>query len=170
MVLRRNENETESEYYLVERDNKKAIFHKSGIQVSDWFDWISLSGLIKGQSPYYIARSDDKYAIFDENGKRISGWFNYIYPFGLVRGESDYYVARENWNCAVYHKNGLIASDYFSYERISDTKYIIFNQLFDLFGVAEFFDEHGNIIDIVTYSEPPDRREEIIDYTKLLNI
>ncbi|MGC8979826.1 MAG: hypothetical protein ACP5K4_11000, partial [Caldisericum sp.] len=47
---------SQSNYYIVENNDKEAIFDKDGKQVTDWFDWIESKGLVEGQSPYYIVR------------------------------------------------------------------------------------------------------------------
>ncbi|MGC8901713.1 MAG: hypothetical protein ACP5OF_09685, partial [bacterium] len=84
---------------------------------------------------------------------------------GLVKGECDYYIACNGNTCAVYHKDGKKFSNDFSIEDISAVKKINFNEIL---GIADLFDGSGNLIKSVDFIRL--FKEEIIDYTKLLNI
>jgi antitoxin component YwqK of YwqJK toxin-antitoxin module len=164
----------DSEYYVVKKDGKYAIFNKYGKMISpEWFDFIFPFGLVLRESDYYVVVKDNKksnkfaMAIFDENGNRISEWYSWIYSDGLVKGESDYYLACNGEECAIYHKNGQKVSEDFSREEIKDVKSITFN---NKLGIVELFNnKNGNLIKSIEFY-PVIQREEIIDYTKLLNI
>ncbi len=121
---------------------------------------------------YKIVKEDGKYAIFDESGNRISEWFDWIYPDGLVEGKSDYYIAC-NGNafsgntCAVYHKNGKKVSEDFPEEYLGCAQ-ITFNDNFGIVEVVSIFDT--DLITTIDFNPVYPFKEEIIDYTKLLNI
>ena len=121
---------------------------------------------IKGQSKYYIAEKDGEIAIFDRNGNRISDWFDYICPDGLVKGESDYYIAFKDDKFAVYYKSGKKVSGDFSKEYFP---YIDGKITFDEnLGIVEIKMLGGLTKETIEFN--PFIKEEIIDYTKLLNI
>jgi hypothetical protein len=157
----------ESRYYVAKKDGKQAIFDKDGNQISPWYDWIEKDGLIRGLSKYYIAQKDKKWAIFDIDGNQISDWFDYIYPYGLVRGESDYYMAWSREGCAVYYKDGQKVSDYFPEEYLRISEKIVFNENL---GIVEIKDGNGQTRKSIDFNPVYPFKEEIIDYTKLLNI
>jgi hypothetical protein len=145
-------------------DGKQAIFDENGKMVSpEWFDTVYLEGLIDGESPYYyIARKNSNYAIFDVYGYQISDWFDDILPKGLLKDESDYYIACNGNTCAVYHRYGQKVSDDFPSQTIWKADHITFNDR----GFIELKGIDGELF--IPFK--PFRREEIIDYTKLLNI
>ena len=100
---------------LLVKDEKKAIFHKSGKQISEWFDDILEEGLVKGQSNYFIAKKDRKKAIFDRNSKRITEWFDDITSNGLVEGQSEYFIAVKKNKEAIFDKSGKRISEWFDW-------------------------------------------------------
>ncbi|MGC8771810.1 MAG: hypothetical protein ACP5Q5_11240 [Brevinematia bacterium] len=157
--------------YKIRRENGKiAIFDENGNRISDWYDEIILTGLVRGESDYYVVIEDGEWAIFDVYGKQISSKFEYIYMEGLVKGECDYYIACDNrYNCAVYHKDGKKVSDDF------DSLIWVFKDIYDVtfnenLGIVEMFDENENLIESIDFNPVYPFKEEIIDYTKLLNI
>jgi hypothetical protein len=134
----------------------------------DWFDRIYLDGLVKGQSNLYLAEKNGKYFIFDESGNQISPqWFDRIYSDGLVEGKSDYYIACNENTCAVYHKSGKKVSEDFSRNYIKKAEKITFNENL---GIVELFNKNGNLVKTIEFNPIYPFKEEIIDYTKLLNI
>ncbi|MGC8942454.1 MAG: hypothetical protein ACP5KF_07335, partial [Sulfurihydrogenibium sp.] len=144
-----------------------AIFHKNGEQISKWYLEISNEGLIDGRSDYYIA-GDSFIAIFHKDGRQISDEFGDIYPFGLVTGESDYYLAGKGGQYAIYHKSGKKVS-----EDIKITGFIKSIEFDEGRGIAEITleDKKNNIfVKTVEFDPVYPFKEEIIDYTKLLNI
>ena len=86
---------------------------------------------------------------------------------GLVKGECDYYVACKDKKCAVYHKDGKKVSKDFAGKYLYAYK-INFNENL---GIVEMFDKKGNLIKSVDFNPVyPRKKEEFLDYTKLLNI
>ncbi len=165
----------ESKYYLAEKDRRYAIFDIKGNQITpEWFDYIRKDGLVRGQSPYYIAKKDGKYAIFDKDGNMITPeWFDYIWEDGLVNGECDYYIACNKDKCAVYHKSGKKVSEDFSIDYMKEVLKVNFNENL---GIVEVRDRNGlyglpkKSIKSIDFNPVYPFKEEIIDYTKLLNI
>jgi hypothetical protein len=153
-------------YSLEVKDNNKvAIFDEKGNQITQWYDMILPEGLLNGQSEYYVAVSEIngeiKSAIFDVNGKMITPeWFDFIYTFGLVEGQSDYYIACNKGQCAVYHKSGKKVSEEFPKDYMN-TLDVDFN---DNLGIVEIGSRSIDFNPVYPF------KEEIIDYTKLLNI
>jgi hypothetical protein len=151
----------------IREDVKVAIFDENGNMISpDWFDWISFDGLVKGQSSYYIAVKDDKCAIFDKDGKQITEWFDRIWRYGLVLGGCEYYIACNGDNCAVYHKDGKKVSEDFSIDYIEEAEEIVFN---DNIGIVEI-KNYDRTVKTIEFNPIYPFKEDIIDYTKLLNI
>jgi hypothetical protein len=158
----------QSKYYIAKanKGEKFAVYDVYGNQISpEMFDMVFPEGLLKGQSEYYIAVSEIngeiKFAIFDVNGNQITkGWFDWVYTFGLVEGKSDYYIACNGDNCAVYHKNGQKVSEEFPKDYMN-TLDVNFN---DSLGVVEIGSRSIDFNPVCPF------KEEIIDYTKLLNI
>jgi hypothetical protein len=104
----------DSDYFILQNIQRKfAIFHKNGQQITDWFDYIYLEGLVESVSDYYIVQKNNKEAIFHKNGKQITDWYNRIDPDGLVNGESDYYIAKKVNKYAIFHKSGKQISHWF---------------------------------------------------------
>jgi len=155
-------------YKIVKReDGKWAIFDINGNMITkEWFDGIGSFGLVEGQSNLYVAIKDGKYAIFDISGKRITDWFDFISSAGLVKGESEYYVACKDKKWAVYYKDGRKVSDDFLIGPIFAVREITFN---DELGIVEIETYDGKRKSIEFNLVYP-FKEEIIDYTKLLNI
>jgi hypothetical protein len=92
---------------------KESIFDEYGEQISEWWKFVFLDGLVKGQSDFYLVENDNgKKAIFHISGIQISEWENYIEPIGLVDGTSNQY--------RVYPREGK--SKTFTFDR---TKFII---------------------------------------------
>ncbi|MDW7973201.1 MAG: hypothetical protein RMI01_08390, partial [Thermodesulfovibrio sp.] len=81
------------DYYVVSKNNRQAIFHKSGKQISNWFDSVHPKGLLKNQSDYYVAENKNQCAIFHKSGRQVSNWHFHIFSEGLVQGQSEYYIA-----------------------------------------------------------------------------
>ncbi|MDA3855363.1 MAG: hypothetical protein PF569_03830 [Candidatus Woesearchaeota archaeon] len=80
-------------YEIREDKDKKAIFDESGKQISDWWDYIWVNGLVSGESDFYIAISSEGYeAIFHKSGVQASDWWEYIWHNGLVGGTSNEYT------------------------------------------------------------------------------
>jgi antitoxin component YwqK of YwqJK toxin-antitoxin module len=156
----------ESNYYIASENGKYAIFDVDGNQISQWFDFIKPFGLVEGKSKYYLVREDGKMAIFDKNGKRITEWFDDISPFGLVKEESDYYIACNEGNCAIYHKDGKKVSEDFSLENIEDIIKATFNEDLGIVEMRILYDEPKT----VEFNPVYPFKENLIDYTKLLNI
>ncbi len=105
----------ESEYFIateypLDKENplkdlkkvKWAIFNKEGEQLTDYFDWISPLGLVKGQSPYFRATENNKEALFTIEG-RITDWFDKIRDRGALSGESDYFWGKKGGKFALYN-------------------------------------------------------------------
>ena len=162
--------EGKSVYYAAKKNGKVAIFDVNGNMITpEWFDMVDAHSLIMGKSNYYIARKNNKYAIFDKDRNQISQWFDYIWGSGLVSGDSDYYIACKDKTCAVYHKNGQKVSDDFSikYFDLIGVYKATFNE--DI-GIVEIKDSEGNLVKTVDFNPVYPFKEEIIDYTKLLNI
>jgi hypothetical protein len=158
----------ESRYFIAKKDGKYAIFDENGNRISDWYDEIILTGLVKGESDYYVVIEDGEWAIFDVYGKQISSKFEYIYIDGLIKGECDYYIACDNrYNCVVYHKNGQKVSEDFSVGYFEYVKKITFNENLGMIEIKTFDEKITTIEFKPVY---PYKKEEIIDYTKLLNI
>jgi hypothetical protein len=157
-----------SEYYIVESYGKVAIFHKDGRQISEWFGWIGADGLLSGKSEYYLVRDKGKEAIFDVNGNMITpDWFNEILPYGLVKGECDYYITCSDiYRCAVYHKNGQKVSDDFTRDYVKYADRITFNEKV---GIVEI-EKYNGTIKSIEFFPVIHKKEEFLDYTKLLNI
>ncbi len=81
---------------------KWAIYDgNNGKRISQFFDWISPLGLVKGQSNYYRVEKDKKEAIFDLSGIKTE-WFDKIRDRGALTGESDYFWGKKNGFYALY--------------------------------------------------------------------
>jgi len=90
---------------------KWAIFNKHGERVSDYFDWISPLGLVKGQSEYFRAEENGKEALFTLSGQ-ITDWFDKIRDRGALTGESEYFWGKKEGKYALYHiKTGKKLTD-----------------------------------------------------------
>jgi hypothetical protein len=151
-------------YYITRKGWKEAIFDVNGNRITDFYSEIYPDGLIKGQSNLYIERKDGKEAIFDVKGNQITQWFDTVSPYGLVEGKSDYYIACNGDTCAVYYKDGRkVSEDFFE-------KYIKFNEIIinENLGIVEIKKSHETIT--IDFNPVYPFKEEIIDYTKLLNI
>ncbi|MDA3855362.1 MAG: hypothetical protein PF569_03825 [Candidatus Woesearchaeota archaeon] len=81
-------------YEIREDKDKKAIFDESGKQISDWWDYIWVNGLVYGESDFYLVRRqyDHKKAIFHKSGVQASEWWPSIFINGLVYGNSNEYT------------------------------------------------------------------------------
>lgn len=80
---------------------KWAIFNKEGKRVSDYFDWISPLGLVKGQSIYFRATENGKEALFTLSGQ-VTDWFEKIRDRGALTGESEYFWGKREGKYALY--------------------------------------------------------------------
>ncbi len=80
---------------------KWAIYDKEGNRVSDFFDWISPLGLVKGQSPYFRGTKNRKEALFTLE-KQITDWFEKIRDRGALTGESRFFWGKKNRVFALY--------------------------------------------------------------------
>ncbi|HHG74397.1 MAG TPA: hypothetical protein ENK22_05070, partial [Persephonella sp.] len=90
---------------------KWAIFNKHGERVSDYFDWISPLGLVKGQSEYFRAEENGKEALFTLSGQ-TTDWFDKIRDRGALTGESEYFWGKKEGKYALYHiKTGKKLTD-----------------------------------------------------------
>ncbi|WP_293446267.1 hypothetical protein [Persephonella sp.] len=90
---------------------KWAIFNKHGERVSDYFDWISPLGLVKGQSEYFRATENGKEALFTLSGQ-VTDWFDKIRDRGALTGESEYFWGKKEGKYALYHiKTGKKLTD-----------------------------------------------------------
>jgi hypothetical protein len=160
----------QSKYYIVSKGwEDVAIFDINGNQITkECFNWIYSYGLVEGKSEYYLAKRDGRWAIFDKDGNMITPeWFDEVFSISFVEGEIDYYIARKNDVCAVYYKDGKKVSDDFPIEEIKKAEKINFNENL---GVVELFDENENLIESIDFNPVYPFKEELIDYTKLLNI
>ncbi|MGC8944042.1 MAG: hypothetical protein ACP5KX_08075, partial [Caldisericia bacterium] len=84
----------------------------------------------------------------------------------LVKGECDYYIACKNKKCAVYHKNGQKVSKNFSKKYVKNSDKITFNENL---GIVEI-EKYNEPVISIDFNPVYPFKEEIIDYTKLLNI
>ncbi|RMA97678.1 hypothetical protein [Hydrogenothermus marinus] len=73
-------------------------------RLTDFFDWISPNGLVKGQSKYFRATFNKKEAIFSLE-KQETKWFRKIRDRGAITGESNFYWAKEKTHYALYDIN-----------------------------------------------------------------
>ncbi|MGC8942448.1 MAG: hypothetical protein ACP5KF_07305, partial [Sulfurihydrogenibium sp.] len=119
---------------------------------------------------------DGKETIFDVNGNQITERFDKISPYGLVEGKSDYFIACNEDKCAIYYKDGRKVSEDFSSKSNKDISSIIFNAYLNM---DITFNENLGIVEIklndkitktIEFNPIYPFKEEIIDYTKLLNI
>ncbi|NPA58449.1 MAG: hypothetical protein GXN94_04045, partial [Aquificae bacterium] len=82
---------------------KWAIYSgETGERLSDFFEWISPYGLVRGQSPYYRGTLNGKEALFSLNGQKTD-WFEKIRDRGALTGESPYFWGKKNGSYALYH-------------------------------------------------------------------
>lgn len=106
----------DSEYFIAteetikDKDNpliylktvKWAIFSgKDGKRLTDFFDWISPLGLVRGNSEYFRAEKNKMEALFSLDGRKTK-WFQKIRDRGALTGESKYYWGKENGKYALY--------------------------------------------------------------------
>jgi hypothetical protein len=162
----------ESDYFFAQKDDKFAIFDVNGKMITkDWLFYLDYKyGLIKGQSPYFLAVLDYRkgFSICNNRGEIISPFFDIVLPYGLVEGKSDYYLACNKDTYAIYHKDGQKVSKDFPMGYIGEVEKITFN---DRLGIAEIFNKSGDVIYSVEFNPVyPYKKEEFLDYTKLLNI
>ncbi|MGC8767666.1 MAG: hypothetical protein ACP5QP_08285, partial [Brevinematia bacterium] len=77
-----------------------------------------------------------------------------------------YFITCDGNTCAVYHKDGKKFSNDFSIksEEIKNAK------INENLGIAELFNGKGNLVKSIDFNPVYPFKEEIIDYTKLLNI
>ena len=81
---------------------KWAIFSgENGERLTDYFNWISPLGLIRGNSNYFRGELNGKEALFSLNGRKTK-WFQKIRDRGALTGESNYYWGKENGKYALY--------------------------------------------------------------------
>ncbi len=105
----------ESDYFIATEDNinkndplrdlknvRWAIYDREGKRVSDFFDWISPLGLVKGQSPYFRGTKDKKEALFTLEAQ-ITPWFEKIRDRGALTGESIYFWGKKNRVFSLYN-------------------------------------------------------------------
>jgi hypothetical protein len=160
-----------SNYYIAKRKTKFAIFHKDGYQVSDWFSRIEPYGLILGEGNLYIARKNRKYAIFDLNKNQISDWFNGILtsPFFFQDDKEEYYIGIIKNKWAIYHISGKKVSKDFPVKELNllNVEEIRFD---NNNGILGLFDEDGILIKKFEFDPIYPFKENLPDYTKLLNI
>jgi hypothetical protein len=168
--------EGESIYYVVATgDDWYAIFDKDGRRITpQWFDYVWTDGLVKGQREIYIAQKGKKYpsyAIFDVNGNMISPkWFDGImYKNLFFKDGEEYYIGIEKvgenkikWS--IYHLSGKkVSKDYtYSLRNVEDLKFDTTTGILEL--------QYKNKTRKIEFEPVNTIKEELIDYTKLLNI
>ena len=82
---------------------KWAIYSgENGERLTDFFDWISPLGLIRGNSEFYRGEKNKMEALFNLDGQQTK-WFQKIRDRGALTGESDYYWGKENGKYALYN-------------------------------------------------------------------
>jgi hypothetical protein len=97
----------------------------------------------------------------------ITEWFDWIWEYGLVRGECDYYIAKKDSRCAVYYKDGQkVSEDYISAWYMEDVGNVIFNENLGIVEIKKYSGETQTI----EFNPVIRKKEEFLDYTKLLNI
>ena len=85
----------------------------NGDRLTDYFDWISPLGLVRGNSNYFRGELNGQEALFDLDGIKTK-WFQKIRDRGALTGESPYYWGKENGKYALYSiENGEKLSDDF---------------------------------------------------------
>jgi hypothetical protein len=169
--------EGKSIYYIVGTgDDWFAIYDVYGRRITpQWFDYVWPEGLVEGQREIYIAQSGKRYptfAIFDVNGNMITPkWFlGIMYKNLFFKDGEEYYigiekVGEEKLKWAIYHLSGKKVSKYYTYT-IRNVEDLNFDTLT---GTLEIRYKNGKTRKIDFEPIQP-IREEIIDYTKLLNI
>jgi len=81
---------------------KWAIYSgENGKRVSDYFNWITTHGLVKGQSKYFRGEIDKNEALFTLDGQKTD-WYQKIRDRGALTGESKYYWGKTNGYYALY--------------------------------------------------------------------
>lgn len=70
-------------------------------RVSDYFDWIHTSGIVKGQSIYYKAQKGSLEALYTLE-KKVTQDFEKIRDRGALTGESQYFWGKKNGKFAIY--------------------------------------------------------------------
>ena len=84
---------------------KWAIYSgENGERLTDYFDWISPLGLVKGNSSYFRGEKDNREALFNLDGIKTN-WFQKIRDRGALTGESSYYWGKINGWYALYDIN-----------------------------------------------------------------
>jgi len=84
---------------------KWAIFNGiTGEQVTEYHDWISPLGLVKGQSGFFRVTEEGKEALFTLEGRKTE-WFDKIRDRGALTGESCYFWGKRDGYYALYNIN-----------------------------------------------------------------
>lgn len=82
---------------------KWAVFNgKEGKRITDYYNWISPLGLVKGQSDFFRVTMEKKEALFTLEGKKTE-WFDKIRDRGALTGESKFFWGKKNGFYALYH-------------------------------------------------------------------
>jgi hypothetical protein len=72
--------------------DKKAIFHKNGKQVTDWFYGDMIDGVLNGYSEYYVVKApsfeDNLYYICRLGSTKVVGPFKNILDYGFIKDPS----------------------------------------------------------------------------------
>lgn len=169
--------EGQSIYYVVATgDDWYAIFDKDGRRITpQWFDYVWTDGLVEGQREIYIAQAGKRYAsfaIFDKEGNMISPkWFDGIMHKDIFKKDGEeYYIGIEKvgenkikW--AIYHlyTGKKVSKDYtYSLRGIQDLKFDTTTGILEL--------QYKNKTRKIEFEPVNTIKEELIDYTKLLNI
>jgi len=99
-----------TEEIVLDKDNpvkhlknvKWAIYSgENGERLTDFFDWITPLGLVKGQSPYFRGEKNKKEALFTLDEQKTD-WYQKIRDRGALTGESNYYWGKQNGYYALY--------------------------------------------------------------------
>ncbi len=93
---------------------KWAVFNgKTGERVTQYYDWISPLGLVKGQSEFFRVTEKGKEALFSLEGRKTE-WFDKIRDRGALTGESCYFWGKKDGYYALYDINtGERLTDHF---------------------------------------------------------
>lgn len=78
-----------------------ALYSINSGRLSDYFDWVHTSGLVKGQSVYYKAQKGRFEAMYTLDGKATED-FEKIRDRGALTGESNYFWGKKNGKFAIY--------------------------------------------------------------------
>ncbi|WP_457621576.1 hypothetical protein, partial [Persephonella sp.] len=84
---------------------KWAVFNiKRCERITQYYDWISPLGLVKGQSEFFRVTEKGKEALFSLEGRKTE-WFDKIRDRGALTGESCYFWGKKDGYYALYDIN-----------------------------------------------------------------